>query len=107
MFAAHADPLYGKDVAGKPKRFALPRAAVIEVEGQVNERYIDTKEPDHRPRADREETDPDGETDEAEKCHQQPKITRSQTAVRQQHSLEKRPGGSLSIIGTCGHASET
>src|ERR1700757_4864536 len=106
MFAAHADAFDGKHLTGKAERFALPRTAVIEPERQIDEPYIETEEPDHRPGADRDETDADGEADKAEKSHQQPKIARSQTAVRQQHSLEGRPSGSFGTIGTCTHASE-
>ena len=105
----HADPLDREGVAGEPDRLAAPRAAIAETKGDIDECDVQPEKSDHRPSADRDETDADREADQAEDQHQDVKAARRQAAVRPQHALEKEAvegcdGSAYS--GACGHRSE-
>ena len=51
------DPLDGEIVAGEPERLALPRAAVVEAEREIDERDVEAEKADDRPGADRDKAD--------------------------------------------------
>ena len=56
--AAHADPFDREHIPDEADRLALPGAALVEAEGEIDEGHVEPEEPDHRPGADRDKPMP-------------------------------------------------
>jgi len=68
----------------------LPCAAIVKAEGEIDEGDVDTEKSDNGPSADRHKADAGGEADQAERRHQQMKITLPQTAVGRENPFKRR-----------------